>query len=740
MKKSLLKQWQDYKNNPSIKPTINYAYAAFELGFAEQILQALTFWQFVRKEVSVDARKEFCRKFFMDPNDLISLVAHIEFLPDKVWRKLLWVENIDFVDYEATLRRMTRDQEHAIVEAVSSLLLPEPAIPKVFLKNFWDMLKVLLGLITPAKLLAGPYGKKSRYFTKGAWAFNLLSIDFGFSLYPHGINDDTQIINKKFSRFLSIKEHINDFVVNREDGVYWLLFKSARSNFVWFSNKKFNLEDYKHVCPGFWKTLLIHLLFWIVSPIGFAIMSIIWMKTGSFPFQVYSSSFGAFFTVIQGIGATITCLLLSFTPLWLTLAAIKIVVSLLSIFIESIAPPVGRFLIKVGKGIGEIADVIDEITDTKIAKIVGKILKWLFVSVIILCIFTIIVFLCTKIWPFLITFAHFIVSFVKDLFLGVSNHPYSTAWSILALTVIVFSSSVMFSTKFEDREYARYDKMIRRSVWVWIIISVIMGYLTFSKENIFDYGSNFSLMMVYILNFFAFVLISVLGMETMTINMDTVEKRVESKSKACNIPLNMYRGDYDRAKLYISKFRNLLMKNEWILSIKYEDYQTLLGKLNEIIDKNYGFCGRNKDRFLFIVLPIMNQDLVNRLSRDIPKNLIFDIDKFHYLHCLCDGMSYKDALKETMYGVSVNKKKNERKNRRQKKFDHLFVVVAAWSNKFIFKPTLLFLGILVWPLVKLWQGVAQAAKWLKRFSLTLKDLWSLFNERCPYISKSEFLE
>ena len=152
------------------------------------------------------------------------------------------------------------------------------------------------------------------------------------------------------------------------------------------------------------------------------------------------------------------------------------------------------------------------------------------------------------------------------------------------------------------------------------------------------------------------------------------------------------------------------MKNEWILSIKYDDYQTLLKKLNEIIDKNYGFFGVERDMFLFIVLPIMNQDLVDKLARPVPKNIIFDVDKLHYLRCLCHGMSYKEAYKETMYGVVVNNKKNARRSRRQKKLNHLFVVFSAWSNKFIFKPTLLFLKILVWPLVKLWQGVAQAAK------------------------------
>ncbi|MFA5163171.1 MAG: hypothetical protein WC441_01435 [Patescibacteria group bacterium] len=253
------------------------------------IAMALTFWRYLRKlnYSDVQKRREKITSLMKTENELmvhplIKIVAMIETLPDSVWRKLLWEENIDLDSFEACLRRLDDKQVAAITDNYANLFghwdMEEhphsPQLPPVCKKGLRNRLKVFFGIITSKKLLQEPYQREKRYQSKGAWAFNLLGLDFGFSLYPKGENNDSKIINKSFTRFLSIKEHINDFVVNQEDGKYWWLYRTARSNYAFWPNKEIKLKS--HVCPGFWVTFLTHLAFWVISPLGL-ISAILWM-------------------------------------------------------------------------------------------------------------------------------------------------------------------------------------------------------------------------------------------------------------------------------------------------------------------------------------------------------------------------------------------------------------------------------------------------------------------------------
>jgi hypothetical protein len=249
-------------------------------------------------------RKNFLSAFMSHDNWMIRTIARIESMPTMVWRKILWRYNIDFMSLESFLRRLSPEQATAIVDNYEDLCVRHD-IPRVFSK--WDR---FWGKITMEKILSEGYVHDDRYCNKAAMSYNLLDLDFGFNKYPNGVNDDEMVVEVSPFRFLSVKNHVNDFVVNTEGGRYWRFYRTARSNYAWFPNWQVELET--HICPGFWYTLLIHLLFWVISPLFFMTL------VGAIVHRS-SSIMSLGFTMFTGIPGM-------FTPLWLLLATDRYVV------------------------------------------------------------------------------------------------------------------------------------------------------------------------------------------------------------------------------------------------------------------------------------------------------------------------------------------------------------------------------------------------------------------------------
>ena len=243
------------------------------------IAEAICWWKFTRRFVQTDKVLSFAESFVDHPNPYLAIAAQMETLPTKVWRDFLWYANVDFASYESFLRRLTNEQKVLLRQTHDDLYGEHPTVPEVSRpRGIRGRLKNLISSVTVSRLIKeNNYATGSRYLTKGAWAYNLLNLDFGFSLYSKGKNDDTEIQNRSPFRFLSVKEHINDFIVNQETGRYWALYKSARSNYGYCPNRKVEIST--HICPGFWWTLFIHLMFWVVSPILFITALKGWIST-----------------------------------------------------------------------------------------------------------------------------------------------------------------------------------------------------------------------------------------------------------------------------------------------------------------------------------------------------------------------------------------------------------------------------------------------------------------------------
>jgi len=248
---------------------------------AEEVLLALKFWHGIRvmkaddeKGMTEEAMSSFRERLLhahrFDERPLIALVATVELLPTKVWRRALWHYNIDFQSFESCLRRITPEQIIGLRESLDAILHDQA--PPCFREGWKNALR---RLFNPSWTHLGrlreelPEDRARRYESKGAFAYEFFNIDFGHVLYRHE-EDEQKIEGSLATRFLSKKRNANDaggdFIVNQEDGAYWWMYRVPRSNYVWFPNRDVQLKQ--AICPGFWYTIFVWLLVLLVSPLA----------------------------------------------------------------------------------------------------------------------------------------------------------------------------------------------------------------------------------------------------------------------------------------------------------------------------------------------------------------------------------------------------------------------------------------------------------------------------------------
>ncbi len=267
--------------------------------------QALCFWGLVQGEMRGSCGEKIMREilsaYVKNQNSFLSLVAMAESLPCSIWRKILWRHNINFESAEAFLRRIEPEQIQAIKDNYADLFVAKTR-PRIL--NWFEKRRSAFSV---ENLLSEEGDFRLRYKSKGSWIFELLNLNFDFSAYPDSENDKKSAA-KTWKNFLSVKNNTaGDFVVNDEDGRYWALYKSARSNYAWFPNRNVRLKS--HICPGFWWTFIVHLVFWLISPLSAAAFLCV-----SLPAEV--SLFGL---ICIALWMTLSAI----TPFWCFLAFLK---------------------------------------------------------------------------------------------------------------------------------------------------------------------------------------------------------------------------------------------------------------------------------------------------------------------------------------------------------------------------------------------------------------------------------
>ncbi|MDD4412151.1 MAG: hypothetical protein PHR00_00665 [Patescibacteria group bacterium] len=766
--------WQEYLKHclPKKINSLTFRYEGFMGNHQKRdIAEALVLWEFIRNKFrptsySLSYKKELISQLETDSsNSYINKVLTIESLPTTVWRKLLWKENINFDSYEACLRRMSEKQLCAIQDNFNDFSCRK--IPRVF--TWFD--KVFRG-VSYEKLSYEATSDKRRYVSKGSMSYNLLGLDFGFNAYPNGENDDYKIIEFSPLRFLSVKNHADDFVVNQEDGKYWKMYRLARSNYAFRPNRKVELKD--HICPGFWYTFLIHLLFWIISPI-LAANGIYQLSENSWPeIDVFTK-----ISLLPGL----------LTPLWLTMAILKILGNIIleagklllralekmfatKIFTEAIRrvknwPSRHKEFLK-GVGIGTlIASVILIIRYI----LIPYAYSWLGFGGVIWLVWIIFYNLITfspnqkenplyridfdylpkgsksisrllrygglglivyefreKIWHVLVTIGLFVgevISFCWQIivnFVSASILPLSLLAIILVPLVIYYlwlKHKVKEPTT-KTRRLTKIKKEINNNkleTCYKIFEKLIL--ITTSLLILLLFGIYF-----YYLSKTEDALLNMVVLSCLiilTIIMSLVLSRNTKKSfYKINPKTSIYYNGFSEMDLFSLDLIKLIKTNKWLIELDSIKKAEVIEDIKEIADRITGFVYNKyyRQQLSRLIVSNLNENnytelkrlkLVNRCNDNGFYDLHYNLRE-HVVKLILGGMSLQKAIKKATQEAEKLAKKEEN-------IKTSFLLIL----KIIFSPVIL--------LVK-----------LAKYAVTLKRLYELFNKRCPYIAKSKVLD
>lgn len=767
------------------------------------LVKALIFWKSIRtiirdEDRSADEKREFLKGFFNDENKYIQIISIMECLPDVVLKKVLWKANIDFPSFEAFLRRLQPEQEALIRKTYEELFVDQLhaySFPTVYKNSVRDFFRFCFQMTSAEKEKNSEYGSENRWMTKNAWAFNLLGMDFGFSLYPKGVTDDTKITNQKFTRFLSIKNHINDFIVNQFDGKYWWFYKTARSNYVWMPGKEVKLRD--HICPGFWLTLILHAIFWIVSPILFTSVFTHWIKSGHslqiahlWPvlvsliptplfvvfstirliFQMVEKHGGIVGKLITGIGVAMSGWYKRNQKFFKVLKGIGIgiIVTIIGAIVLAIASGImfviwftaGKVHLPMSTTVLLFAVAIFHIVFVVLVKMLDSIKwddyddvpSWIKITTLFSVILAAINLYDQYVAKSFEKWIAGVVSSTKEFFV---HQPFTA--SLLVFGVFSIIAGLKFlGLSMNEEKFAKRSRFIRVFSIISGVLIIGLVYLANTKESIFigDGSSTFPVfagmagMMALFTIFFSW-------MSTIKINEETIDIRNKSKETVTSL-YETFHWDLKEKKFRFEpklSFKRLL-KNKWLLGLDTKQRVKVIRKIGRTLEHLFGeisYIGRevSMNRFFSRNLALMNKDSIE-LFRKVTAQIVCLQKKsgpegsfFRYL----DAKELSTIVQTVLYGQTfsdgVQAVKDERERKRVSKekaiefknnFAKYFSSPIKWFfGTFIFSPIAWFFKTIAWPFI--W-----CARKIYQFFATLKDLWALFNKHCPYVTRSKILE
>lgn len=720
-KNNLTNEWSKFKakNLQTVKDQMQFDYGEDE-ATKDAMAEALTFWLFSRGIADNEERRNLIKDLFITDNKSLKLVFMIESLPDKVWRKLLWKQNMDFMSFESFLRRIDKAQCGAIEKSYAQLFFHEQ-VPEVMKRTVWNKVKNFFKRISSDSLLKEDYVLENRNQSKPAWAFNLLGLDFGFSLYYLGDNDDTKITNKSWTRFLSIKNHINDFVVDQEQGKYWWLYRTARSNYVINSKKNVSLKS--HICPGFWATFLLHLIFWIGSPV-LLVSTLIWLGIDGPHWYLWIPA-------IPGL----------ITPLWLFAATIKLLDILLNKITKNIkfSKPVKWVLKTIGIMILvalalAITGVITFVIGYMIAKTTlffGNFLSVLFVaSVWFYLINGIIAFVrmiredydCWKIYKKIPTWIRrlasvsiiasaiciidkispavikLVVSMALSVWSFIKDYPYLCIWFIICAGFVWIVIWLISLEQKNEKAFAKAEKII-----TYVVAGFILSTLVFLGTAIIkDFRFMPDTLKYAIYGIIGIMLIfgGSLWILRDKVNMTTIHTLEWADERYAHLVQNIS-GWYEKSPWWFGTRRLFLYIDD---KISADTIDKLTDRVIALSQELFYHNDRYRYWFICRIIPFMTEELLNKIKKEKRNILSLDNDweKEFYIRRILLGIENQEVVKQ-LEVVKQHKKK----------------VKTRAKN---------FATIITYP----WEKITQ-------FFGTLKDIWDLLNKRCPTNAQKKLL-
>jgi len=703
---------------------------------AKNISMALTFWAKARsvKLFNEDIWPDFLKKALQHENELIRIIAMTELMPARVWREILWKENIDFMSLECFLRRLSPEQKEAI--RLNYFDYKSGQIPRVMKKSLRNKVKIFFGLMSFKKLSKQKKYEENRYISKSAWAYNLLGIDFGFSLYPKGELSDQKITNKSFTRFLSVKEHINDFVVNKENGKYFWMYKTARSNYVVRPGQDVKMKN--HVCPGFWATLILHTFFWIVSPLTLVLAAVSAWQFG----LSWESLSPALFALPLIIWLFVA--LLRF--LWRgTAKTIRFAIRTLT------SVNTDHWAIKILKwaGIGVLVIVVAFIVYKWITWIIEGIIIFFMLSTVLGPLLTTLLFLSLIFYlvmgaaaindesrlkyknvPSFIRFLAlasvtaslvvlldrfivdqilvWIIYLAESLWSWYSSDFFMNTWLIITSLFIISPFFFWRILTASEADFVRMDKIIDFIIKIFIILTVgfILGvWIKSGYINLLTLGH----LEVLLISLGIISIASYLLMKSM-VNRNNLPIRNAARSIMFQLSRGLKRSDLNKLSNN-QKFRKLVMEENEIL--------------NDLSTMSLTLFPGTYERWSFIRTVILNasfetmRELIKSQQELISLSMRKEIGYVYTITILMatKNISFKKA-KQLTYKLSQEKELKERRKEAR---------VEEMERRF---------GIFI---ERIFTPFAFIGKKIYQFFSTLKDLWDFFNKRCPYITEEKEL-
>lgn len=606
-----------FKKNHLSTEMSDFAYSKKQ---EQKLRNALIFWEFVKRgyfydqqesynEFSQEERLAFLKQFVGSNNQYIALIAKIEMLPTKVWRKILWRYNVDFLSLESFLRRIFFKENTFQREAINGnwlAMYEKKEQPEVLTKRFWDRLMMTMYAVMRWFGMEQfvpdftSFDDDGRYLSKGAWSHNLAHLDFGFALYPNGVKNDERDINPKLRKFLSLKSHLNDFSTNDEDGVYWFIYRFVR-NWGFILSRKIKLSPW--VCPGFWSTLIgffcfflapvVSLLFtpllglwaWIIS-LPVILWAVVWLCKiigGSLYFGIKKrSKVASQLLVVFAVPTVIVlvtflfCVLgVIFTSLWKLLfslpwfCAIPIFVSLFFM--------VGLSILK-NRQLRKQWDVVDDIA-------YKPWLGWSVLGLVVSIVGTLIFIFWSSIWIGVQSAFFFVVEY----------------WFFFLLPILMTVIGVGF-WKLSNKEY---DEQVQRKT----------DFILFSLGGVCLVATSYFLMKTGIVQDFMFwrMVLAAFLFVTLIVAIFTFSLR---KEKIMNKRRKKIIEDFVDGKGISSSFIEKEL-SFYFSSLDPEDMHSFLYKLWHFSDRIDYYIGKNqKDTFCFL-LPYLPTMKLEMLSGDI---------------------------------------------------------------------------------------------------------------------------
>lgn len=752
--------------------------ALLEFKYAETptlLIEALTFWLFVRTQlitvgleanitVTAAERRLILQSFMTEGNPYIVLIARIEMFPDEVFQKVIWRGNIDFPSREAFLRRIDPDQQHLIALTYEELYGEQAdtvSVPTVYKMSLRDRLLFFLKRKTKASVMEGGYGYNERYLSRDAWVFNLLDLDFGFSLYSKGVTDDTKITNKKFTRFFSIKEHINDFVVNKLDGKYWWLYRTVRSNYVWRPSKKVRLGT--HVCPGFWWTLIVHLYFWIVSPLLFAAAVVEYQHLpwylillAVFPTPLFivlvllkricvfiadhswivrkcakavrewKKKHYTFIRALENVGAVF---LISLVAIGGTAVVCYATYEYGKSLLQDLGIPPTEMVLVVSASWFNVGWFISTRERHYQAEKYSSLPRWVQgLSVVALAIVV------------LKLYDRFIAQYVERTVAAIGRYFSETVWGFiihtpwiaagfaLSLAMIVLSTRCIVTVYKDEKKFALQSTFIRWGTLGGVFLAACCFYIGRHAEYFLNYET--PEMMSLVSEVLAFALFGALCtmLYTIPINDQTIKKREVSKTflnemykRFSETFLKHFSTSFTQS--YYKEFRlspAALLRNEWLMSGSETARSFILIKLLDTLgnlpfDKNANSeaIADFANDFLLDHLPSLTKDKFHQLkkmNKFLTKRRALSIRELEvFIAAVFKGYSFNQAWDKVLG--------NHLKKQKKAIYFQLFIEHLLYA----------------------WLCIQKPFVWIGRKISQLKDLWDLFNKHCPFISESKVL-